>query len=40
MKWITQEIARVAWIRYPRLIGQFSAPHAEFLFIIAFSPTD
>jgi hypothetical protein len=40
MKWITQEKARADRIRCPRLIGRFTDPDAEFLFVIAFSPAD
>jgi hypothetical protein len=40
MKWITREKARVDRIRCLRLISRFIDPDAEFLFVIAFSPTD
>jgi hypothetical protein len=40
MKWITREKARTDRIRCPWLIGRFTDPYMEFLFIIAFSPID
>jgi hypothetical protein len=39
MKWITQDKARVDRIRCPGLIGRFTDPQSEFLFVITFSPT-